>query len=211
MPDRNHSGNPYQIPVQLRTNAARKTEEQPRTGQQTPRQQSIDDDDENDDAWTMPKSHSSAVKYPNSYPRKSALLDKNNPKKTKRMRERQLDRSTLIIIVILIIIVMVGGWWLLTTISTWWTNWQDDLHYGNPRTFQVDQFVGQGDSSTFPDHFIAININGHVVVAQLNLQHPELDHTYGITNTDPKTPVSLTFRQSGSTLAMYVFVGTTNP
>src|SRR5712692_3495269 len=99
MPDRNYSGNPYQVPVQLRTNAARKTEEQPRTRQQTSRPQRIDDDNENDDAWTVPKSHSSAITYTNSYPQKSALRDKNNPKKTKRMRERQLDRSTLINII----------------------------------------------------------------------------------------------------------------
>lgn len=207
--DKQYSGNPYQVPVQLRTNAARKTEEQPRTRQQTTRQQSIDDDDENDDAWTTPKPHTSAVRYDRQTPKRTALLD--DPKKTRRIPYRRLDRSTLSIIVSLIIIVMVGGWWLLTTVSTWWTNWQDDLHYGNPRTFQVDQFVGQGDSLTFPDHFMAVNINGHVVVVQLNLQHPELDHTYGITTTDPKTPVSLSFRQSGSTLAMYVIIRTTNP
>jgi hypothetical protein len=210
MPDRNYSGNPYQNTVQLRTNATRKTEEQPRTRQQTARQHyRIDDDGENDDAWTMLKSHTSALRYDRPAPKRTALLD--DPKKTRRIQQRRLDRSTLIIIVSLIIIVMVGGWWLLSTVSTWWTNWQDDLHYGNPRTFQVDRFVGQGDSPDHPDHFIAVNIHGRVVVIQMNLQHPELDQTYGITTTDPTTPVSLTFRQMGSTIAMYVFVGTTAP
>lgn len=210
MPERNYIGNPYQVPVQLRTNAARKTEGQPRTRQQTTRQHySSDDDGENDDAWTMPKSHTSAVRYDRQTPKRTALLD--DPKKTRRITYRRIDRSTLMIIVSLIIIVMVGGWWLLTTVSTWWTDWQDDLHYGNPRTFQVDQFVGQGDSPIFPDHFLAVNIHGRVVVVQLNAQHPELDHTYGITTTDPKTPVSLSFRQSGSAVAMYVLIEATTP
>jgi len=157
----------------------------------------------------MPKPHTSVVRYDRPTPKRTALLD--DPKKTRRMRQRRLDRSTLIIIVSLLIMVMVGGWWLLTTVSTWWTNWQDDLHYGNPRTFQVDQFVGQGDSPTFPDHFMAVNIHGRVVVVQLNVQHSELDHSYGITTTDPTTPVSLSFRPTGSTLAMYVIIGTSSP
>lgn len=132
-------------------------------------------------------------------------------KPTKIIRPRHLDRYTLIIILSLIIMVMVGGWWLLSAVSTWWSNWQDDLHYGNPRTFQVDQFVGQGDSPDHPDHFIVVNTHGQVIVIQLNPQHPELDHIYGITTaSDPKTPVSLSFRPAGNTWAMYVIVGDTN-
>jgi hypothetical protein len=192
-------------PIQFRSNAEKHT-----TGdRRQPRNPVVDDYDIDDGYSVMEKPHTSAVRYDRATPKRTALLD--DPKKTRRIRRRRIDRPMLSIIVSLVIIVMVGGWWLLTTVSTWWTSWQDDLHYGNPRTFQVDQFVGQGDSPTFPDHFIAININGRVVVVQLNVQHPELDHTYGITTTDPTTPVSLTFRQSGSTLAMYVFVGTTNP
>jgi len=112
----------------------------------------------------------------------------------------------------MVVIIMVGGWWLFSTISNWWTNTTDDWNYGNPRTYQTDQFVGQGDSPDHPDHFIVVNTHGQVIVIQLNPQHPDLDHIYGITTTsDPKTPVSLSFRQTGNTLAMYVIIGDTNP
>jgi hypothetical protein len=50
-----------------------------------------------------------------------------------------------------------------------------------------------------------------VIVVQINPQHPQLDHNYGITTTDPKVPVSLSFRPTGSTWAMYVIIGDTNP
>ena len=86
------------------------------------------------------------------------------------------------------------------------------LKYGNPRTYQTDQFVGQGDSPDHPDHFIVVNTHGQVIVIQLNPQHLELNHTYGITTaSDLKTPVSLLFRPTGTTWAMYVVVGDTNP
>ncbi len=123
-----------------------------------------------------------------------------------------MDRWTLIIIVSLLLIVMLGGWWLFSTVTNWWTNVQDDWKYGSIRTYQTDQFVGQGDSPDHPDHFIVVNTHGQVIVIQLNPQHPNLDHIYGITTTsDPKTPVSLNFRPTGTTWAMYVIVGDTNP
>lgn len=205
MPERTPFNGYPGTPTQLRSNAKRQTTEDRRE----PRQPVVDEYDMDDGYAVMEKPHTSAVRYDRQAPKRTALLD--DPKKTRRIRQRRIDRSMFSIIVSLVIIVMVGGWWLLTTVSTWWANWQDDLHYGNPRTFQVDQFVGQGDSPDHPDHFIAVNIHGRVVVVQLNLQHPELDQTYGITATDPTTPVSLTFRQVGSTLAMYVLVGTTAP
>jgi len=108
---------------------------------------------------------------------------------------------------------MVGGWWILSLLSNWWTNVQDDWKYGSIRTYQTDQFVGQGDSPTYPDHFIAVNLpTGQVVVVQINPLDAKLDRNYYITKTsNPKTPVSLSFRPTGNTWAMYVIVGTDNP
>ena len=40
----------------------------------------------------------------------------------------------------------------------------DDLHYGRPRTYQVDAVVGHNDSATHPSHFIALNLAGQVEV-----------------------------------------------
>jgi len=45
--------------------------------------------------------------------------------------------------------------------------WQDDLHYGYPRTYQTDAVVGHGDSASHPSHFIALNLHGHLDVIEL--------------------------------------------
>ncbi|HEY6541856.1 MAG TPA: hypothetical protein VIZ18_13000 [Ktedonobacteraceae bacterium] len=198
--DKQYSGNPYQTPVTLRTNR------QTTANAQRPRLPVLDnEEDENPDAWTMPKPHTSSIKQ-------TAYLDRRNPKKTKQVRQRTVDRYTLMIIVGLALIVMILGWFVFTLVADWWTNTTDDWKYGNPRTYQIDQFVGQGDSPDHPDHFIVVNTHGQVIVIQLNPQHPELNHIYGITTaSDPKTPVSLLFRPTGTTWAMYVVVGDTNP
>jgi len=203
-------------PIQLRTN--RQTDDGRRSSQKGESYRRRYDDadgndvDENPDAWKVEKTPNSAVRYNRPVPRRTATMDDHNPKKTRLITQRRrLDRTSLVMMVCLLFIVMVGGWWLFSTLATWWTNWQDDLHYGNPRTYQTDQFVSQGDSPDHPDHFIVVNTHGQVVVIQLNPQHPELDHTYGITTADPKTPVSLTFRQTGTTWAMYVIIGDSTP
>jgi hypothetical protein len=63
--------------------------------------------------------------------------------------------------------VLVGGWMLLTTLVTWWSVSQDDAHYGRPRTFQIDAVVGHNDSPSHPSHFIALNLNRHVLIIEL--------------------------------------------
>jgi hypothetical protein len=52
-------------------------------------------------------------------------------------------------------------------LGTWWQTTQDDWHYGRPRTFQTDAVVGHNDSATNPSHFIAINLNRHVLIIEL--------------------------------------------
>jgi hypothetical protein len=46
------------------------------------------------------------------------------------------------------------------------TTW-NDLHYGQPRTYQTDAVVSQHDSTTHPSHFIALNLAGQVEVIEL--------------------------------------------
>ena len=107
---------------------------------------------------------------------------------------------------------MVGGWWLLSMAASWWQGVQEDWHYGMPRTFQIDQFVGQDDSLDHPDHFVALNLHGQVLVVQINPLHPQLDHIYSITTTsDPTVPVNLSFRPAGNKWAMYVIIGDSTP
>ena len=61
-------------------------------------------------------------------------------------------------------ILMLVLWMLLTLVVSWWNTTWDDLHYGRPRTFQIDAVVGQNDSLANPSHFIALNLNGRIEV-----------------------------------------------
>ncbi len=63
-------------------------------------------------------------------------------------------------------IVMLMLWTLLTLVANWWNTTWDDIHYGRPRTFQVDAVVGHNDSASNPSHFIALNLNGRIEVIE---------------------------------------------
>src|SRR6266480_4856697 len=63
-------------------------------------------------------------------------------------------------------IAMLALWTLLTSAISWWNTTWDDLHYGRPRTFQVDAFVGHNETTGIPSHFIAINLHGHIEVIE---------------------------------------------
>ncbi len=63
---------------------------------------------------------------------------------------------------ILMLLVVVLGQWVLGWVQTSW----DDLHYGRPRTFQMDAFVGHETGST-PSHFIALNLQGQIDIIEL--------------------------------------------
>jgi hypothetical protein len=42
----------------------------------------------------------------------------------------------------------------------------DELHYGYPRTFQMDEVVGQDDTPAHLSHFIALNLEGQLEVIE---------------------------------------------
>ena len=63
-------------------------------------------------------------------------------------------------------IVMLMLWTLLTLAASWWNTTWNDIHYGRPRTFQVDAVVGHNDSASNPSHFIALNLNGRIEVIE---------------------------------------------
>lgn len=73
----------------------------------------------------------------------------------------------------------------------------DDLHYGRPRTYQVDAVVGQGDKVAHPSHFIALNLSGQVEVIDFpagNVSHARVylgPHLYG--SNVSLVPVTLQF------------------
>jgi len=56
--------------------------------------------------------------------------------------------------------------WIVGTLTlSWWQGYQDDLHYGHPRTYQTDARVGHNDAQT-PSHFVALNLNHRVEVVE---------------------------------------------
>lgn len=63
-------------------------------------------------------------------------------------------------------VVMVLLWMLLSAVFGWFTRLFDDLHYGMPRTTQVDAYVGHEAGKT-ASHFIAENLRGRVLIIEL--------------------------------------------
>jgi hypothetical protein len=94
-------------------------------------------------------------------------------------------------------IVMLILWALLSMVFGWLTTLSDDLRYGRPRTFQTDAWVGHNEQTGVPSHFVAINLNRHIEV--IEIQGGDAAHTriysgpqlYGA--TDDLVPVTLSF------------------
>lgn len=60
---------------------------------------------------------------------------------------------------------MLTLWTLLMLAVNWWTTTMDDIHYGRPRTFQTDAYVGQNEAGT-PSHFLALNYNSRIEIIE---------------------------------------------
>ena len=75
-------------------------------------------------------------------------------------------RFTLVMLVlgavVAIILIM-----LVSALLSWWQGVMDDIHYGNPRTSQLDAVVGHNDSPTNQTHFIFLNLHGHIEIVEI--------------------------------------------
>jgi hypothetical protein len=67
----------------------------------------------------------------------------------------------------LMLLCMVVGFVLFSALTTWWQHTDDYLHYGMPRTYQMDAVVGHQDSAAHPSHFLALNLDGHLSVIEM--------------------------------------------
>jgi len=56
---------------------------------------------------------------------------------------------------------------VLSMVTTWFATTLDDLHYGRPRTFQIDAYVGHNESPGNPSHFIVMNLHGRIEIIEL--------------------------------------------
>lgn len=62
---------------------------------------------------------------------------------------------------------MILLWMLLSSFVGWFNTTMDTIHYGYPRTYQTDAFVGHNETSGVPSHFIAINLHGHIEIIEM--------------------------------------------
>jgi len=70
---------------------------------------------------------------------------------------------TLLIGMIITILLLMA----LNALTSWWQEYQDNLHYGYPRTSQLDAVVGHNDSQQDPTHFIFLNLRGHIEIIEI--------------------------------------------
>jgi hypothetical protein len=52
-------------------------------------------------------------------------------------------------------------------VMAWWSDYQLNNAYGMPRTYQIDEVVGDGDSAKHPTHFIFLNLSGRVEIIEI--------------------------------------------
>jgi hypothetical protein len=65
------------------------------------------------------------------------------------------------------LLVMILGYVAINAFGSWWHTHTDDTTYGRPRTFQIDAVVGHHDSAAHPSHFIALNLNSHILIIEI--------------------------------------------
>jgi hypothetical protein len=93
---------------------------------------------------------------------------------------------------------MLALWVVGSAALAWGIARYDDIVYGNPRTFQTDAVVGHDDDAQHPSHFIAINLNRHIVIIEFMGGNPAKSISYGgpylYEAGGDKVPVTLEFR-----------------
>jgi len=68
--------------------------------------------------------------------------------------------------------VLLGQALLSWSATTW-----DDLHYGRPRTYQTDAFVGHEPAHT-PSHFVVLNLHGRIEILEMQGGDPTHSKVY---------------------------------
>lgn len=112
-------------------------------------------------------------------------------------RRTTRSRAYPLLLLLLGMLAMLVLWMLFSAGLKWWDNTMNYIHYGYPRTYQVDAVVGHSDSVTDPSHFLAMNFHGHIEV----IEFPGGDGTHARVYLGPQlfgpdadqTPVTLQF------------------
>ncbi len=96
---------------------------------------------------------------------------------------------------------IIAGIVIALVVPTLWQRGSDQIHYGFPRTYQVDANVGHG-TAQYPDtHFIALNLHGYIEVIEIPEGVPEKNehpHLYLVARPDnanaDQAPATLEFK-----------------
>jgi len=93
--------------------------------------------------------------------------------------------------------IMMVGWLAIGALGTWWQEVHDYWQYGMPRTYQTDAKVGHGTAGDPSSHFIAENLEKHIIVIEIPGDEPGKSKIYiGPVLIGPGqefTPVTLSF------------------
>ena len=135
---------------------------------------------------------------PASRPRLPALDDDEVRRTSGLLGGRGRWRPHWLVFVGIAMFIMILGWIAFNALSNWWQITQNDWQYGRPRTYQVDMVVGHNDSAANPTHFIAENLNRHIIIIEIPGGDTSKAKIYSgptlIGTGQDLTPVTLTFR-----------------
>lgn len=115
-------------------------------------------------------------------------------------RDRQRGKAHWLLLVGVGMLALLVVWVIGSLGLAWGITRYNDLRYGNPRTYQVDQAVGQGgDSAQHPSHFIAMNLHRQAMVIELIAGNPAKSISYAVPylisgQGGDLVPVTLDFR-----------------
>jgi hypothetical protein len=104
------------------------------------------------------------VYAPAPYPKTPIPQVTKSTKSTKIPKTRQQAHPLLYLGVGMLVMLLL--WTSLSAVFGWFTSILDDIHYGYPRTYQVDAWVGHEQTGN-PSHFIAINLKGHIEIIEM--------------------------------------------
>ncbi len=76
---------------------------------------------------------------------------------------RHVTMIALLIGMVLKVVLLIS----FNAMHSWWQVYQDDIHYGNPRTSHLEAVVGHGDSISNPSEFIFTNLHGHIQIIEI--------------------------------------------
>jgi hypothetical protein len=90
-----------------------------------------------------------------------------NPSKQAQRGEQTYARRRTTVVLLLGATVAIILIMLISALLSWWQGVMDNIHYGYPRTSQLDAVVGHNDSETNQTHFIFLNLHGHIEVIEI--------------------------------------------